>query len=91
MGYVKAEEVLPWEIIEIIQGYVEGQNIYIPKRNDNRAAWGSATDIRSELLIRNRNIYEEYVAGTRVTELANNYFLSEKSIQRIVREFKKMG
>lgn len=62
MGYVKAEEVLPLEIIEIIQEYVEGQNIY-----------------------------EEYVTGTSVAELADNYYLSEKSIQRIVREFKKMG
>lgn len=32
MGYVKADEVLPLEIIEIIQEYVEGQNIYIPKK-----------------------------------------------------------
>ena len=29
MGYIKAEEILPVEIIELIQQYVDGTNIYI--------------------------------------------------------------
>ncbi len=91
MGYVKADEVLPLEIIEIIQEYVEGQNIYIPKKSDNRAAWGEKTQIRDELSARNRAICEEYADGTCVSELAAKYFLSRKSIQRIVREAKRMG
>lgn len=91
MGYVKADEVLPLEIIEIIQEYVEGQNIYIPKKSDNRAAWGEKTQIRDELAVRNQAICEEYADGTCVSELAAKYFLSKKSIQRIVREAKKMG
>lgn len=32
MGYVKAEEILPMEMIELIQEYVDGQNIYIPRK-----------------------------------------------------------
>ena len=32
MGYIKAETVLPVEIIELIQEYVDGKNIYIPRK-----------------------------------------------------------
>ncbi len=32
MGYIKAETVLPAEIIELIQQYVDGKNIYIPRK-----------------------------------------------------------
>ena len=28
----KAEEILPMEIIELIQQYVDGENIYIPRK-----------------------------------------------------------
>ena len=43
MGYRKAEEILPVEIIELIQQYVDGQNIYIPRKSENRLEWGSGT------------------------------------------------
>lgn len=32
MGYVKAMDVLPREIVEQIQKYVSGEVIYIPKK-----------------------------------------------------------
>lgn len=89
MGYMKAEEILPIELIELIQKYVDGQNIYIPKKADSRAVWGSNTEIRMELQNRNQMIYEEYVLGKKTAELAKEYYLSEKSIQRIVRERKE--
>ena len=81
MGYRRAEEILPNEIIELIQQYVDGTSIYIPRRQ----GWGTGTQIRQELLRRDRQIYEEYLAGSRVGELACKYYLSEKSIQRILR------
>lgn len=39
MSYIKAEDVLPRDIIEIIQKYIDGQNIYIPKKSDTRTKW----------------------------------------------------
>ena len=36
MSYKKAEEVLPIEIIEMIQQYIEGENIYIPRKANKR-------------------------------------------------------
>lgn len=88
MGYRRAEEILPAEIIELIQQYVDGQNIYIPRKADSRKEWGESTRTRAELQERNRQIYEDYCTGNSVTELAQRYFLSEKSIQRIIQKMR---
>ena len=88
MGYVKAEEILPMELIELIQQYVDGRNIYIPRKSENRKEWGTDTGMRKELLDRNRKIYTDYIAGIKISKIAEKYYLSEKSIQRIVREMK---
>ena len=89
MGYKKAEEILPTEVIELIQQYVDGENIYIPRRSDRRQEWGKATGIKQELKERNKSIFEDYNNGYNVSELSEKYFLSDKSIQRILREMKK--
>ncbi len=86
MGYIRAEEILPIEVIELIQQYVDGKNIYIPRKPSNRQAWGAGTQIKQELMIRDRQIYKDYLAGSKVSELACKYYLSEKSIQRILRK-----
>ena len=84
MSYVKAVDVLPDEILELIQNYVDGEYIYIPRKEDNKKSWGENTEYRKEIEKRNSMIYEEYKAGIKVKSLAEKYFLSEKSIQRIV-------
>lgn len=86
MGYVKAEKVLPQNIITLIQKYVDGQNIYIPKKEGCRIAWGSITNTRNVIQERNQEIYDEYLAGKKTKTLAEEFFLSEKSVQRIIRE-----
>ena len=91
MGYIKAEEVLPVEIIELIQQYVDGTNIYIPRKQGNRQEWGTKTSYKCELRNRNQSIYKEYMSGISIFELANNYYLSEKSIQRIIRQEKLLN
>ena len=90
MGYIRAEEILPMELIEMIQQYVDGANIYIPRKQENRQEWGSRTSYRCELQNRNRLIYRDYLAGKSIYELAQNYYLSEKSIQRILRQEKSL-
>lgn len=90
MGYIRAEQILPLEIIELIQQYVDGENIYIPRKSDNRQEWGAGTSIREELKGRNQRIYDDYLTGMKASELSLKYYLSVKSIQRIIRE-KKAG
>ena len=89
MGYIRAEEILPVEIIELIQQYVDGENIYIPRKENMRQAWGAGTQIRRELSERNEAIFRDYLMGMKVAERACKYYLSKKSIQRIVKEMKE--
>ena len=88
MSYKKAEDILPMELIELIQQYVDGENIYIPRKQKNKQEWGAGTSYKCELQDRNRAIYEEYISGAAISVLAEKYFLSEKSIQRIIRQKK---
>ena len=88
MGYIKAEEILPNEIIEIIQQYVDGANIYIPRKADKRAGWGQMNRAKERIYARDMSIYREYNQGSNVQELAEKYFLSVKSIWRILRKMK---
>ena len=85
MGYIRAEEILPIEVITLIQQYVDGTNIYIPRKHEHRQEWGAKTTYKSELRDRNRSIYKDYLSGMAVCELAERYHLSGKSIQRIIR------
>lgn len=60
MSYQKADKVLPLELIELIQNYVDGEYIYIPRKKESRRCWGAGTSIKGELGSRNYNIYNDY-------------------------------
>ena len=85
MGYVQALEVLPADLIEQIQEYVDGQVLYIPKMKSKKCKWGEKTDTRTHLKERNFELYKEYKNGATVYELSERYYLNPKSIQRIIR------
>lgn len=83
MSYINAEEVLPKELIDMIQEYVDGQGIYIPAKE--KKEWGSQTETKKYYKTRNNEICEKHKKGISVSVLAISYALSEKSIQRILR------
>ncbi|QFF99263.1 hypothetical protein PB01_10715 [Psychrobacillus glaciei] len=89
MSYIKAKNLLPSELIELIQKYVDGEYIYIPRKEDNKKSWGSSTAIRREIDLRNSDIYNDYQSGMDMDNLAGKYYLSLKSIQRIVLKEKR--
>lgn len=89
MSYSNARDIFPDEILEVIQNYVDGEYIYIPKKDENKIAWGELTKSRNELLNRNARIYEDYLKGMPTRSLSERYFLSPKTIQRIILEEKK--
>ena len=86
MSYIKAEEILPEDLIRQIQNYVDGVYIYIPRKPGTRHTWGQKTEYRTELKIRNDRIRNDYVSGESVTALSRKYHLSEKSIRRILQK-----
>lgn len=47
---------------------------------------GARTATKKELARRNAEIYTDFQAGKSFKELADEYFLAEKSIQRIIRQ-----
>jgi len=89
MSYIKATDVLPQELLDLIQKYVEGEYIYIPKKECNRKLWGETTKSKKETFVRNKDIYKIYKDGVSVKILSEMYYLSLKSIQKIVLKMKK--
>lgn len=89
MSYKKAEHILPLELLEMIQYYIDGECIYIPRKIDRKKDWGANTATRQELALRNEQIYRDYQSGCSTNHLSAKYFLSIKSIQRIILQVKK--
>ncbi len=85
MSYINAKVVLPKELIKEIQKYVNGVDLYIPKvpKVNNCSIY------KNEIYRRNKEIYELFLQGEKVSKLATKYYLSDKSIYRILGEMKK--
>ena len=86
MSYIKAEEILPEELIRQIQEFVDGAYIYIPRKPGTRRKWGQNTDYKAELKIRNDHIRSDHATGVSTALLSRKYHLSEKSIRRILQK-----
>lgn len=84
MKYKNAKKVLPKELMDEVQKYIQGEYLYIPKAEGNRKKWGDNSGYRRSLSIRNDSIRKEYKDGATIFELAENYFLSENTIKKIV-------
>lgn len=87
MSYVKADDVLPKQLVEEIQKYVDGQLIYIPRKNENALSWGERNGTREKLAERNQTIVRRYYSGEPIAKLSEAYYLSEKRIQGIIHEY----
>lgn len=90
MSYASAREIFPEDILKIIQQYVDGECIYIPRKEENKMAWGEITKSKEELLVRNKRIYEDYLSGISTQNLSETYYLSPKTIQRIISQKKNI-
>ena len=88
MKYIKAQNVLPDELIKLIQEYVNGDYLYIPRKDGEKRTWGEKSGARILLKERNWEIYLKYQKGQTAEELAMEYFLTEQSIRRILSQVK---
>lgn len=87
MSYVNAEEVLPKDLLQEIQEYIDGQMIYIPRKNENSLSWGEKSGMKEEMAERNQRIVMRYYSGETVSELSEAYYLSGKRIRGIIHEY----
>ena len=68
MRYQKANEILPKELVELIQSYMDGGYVYIPRKEENRKSWGETSSARKEIQARNREIYKNsFICRRRVS------------------------
>lgn len=84
MRYVRAQDLIPAELLKELQRYADGIYLYVPRKKENRLSWGERTQSKQETAQRNAAIYADAKRGTSVEALAARYFLSEKSIRRIL-------
>lgn len=84
MGYINGKQILPIELIEQIQQYVDGKSIYIPKKEETVKCWGQNTNTKIFLNRRDREIYQKYQNGYRVVDLSQEYHISTQGIYKIL-------
>lgn len=87
MSYMNADDVLPKRLVEEIQKYVDGQLLYIPRKNENSLSWGEKSGTRVKMAERNREIVSRYYSGETIAKLSEMYYLSEKRIHGIIHEY----
>lgn len=91
MRYVRAQDILPEELLSQLQQYVDGAYLYVPRAKENRLAWGDRTHSKEETAARNRAIFQDWASGQGVDELAKAYFLTEKTIRKILSEERRLA
>jgi len=84
LKYKNAEQILPKELMDEVQKYIQGEYLYIPKAEGTRRKWGDNSGYRRDLSMRNDSIRKEYIDGAGISDLANKYYLSENTIKKIV-------
>ncbi|MGH4122755.1 MAG: CD3324 family protein [Clostridium sp.] len=90
MKYSNAYNVLPIYIVKVIQKYVDGEYLYIPRKEEEQKKWGEKSGSRDTFKKRNAEIYLKNIKGAEILDLAQEYYLSDKSIRRIISQQKKI-
>lgn len=84
MSYVNGKDVLPPRLLEELQGYIQGELLYIPRKMEQRVKWGENSGFRKEIASRNEEIFVSYRSGSSISELQQIYHLSEESLRKII-------
>ncbi|GAA0774236.1 MULTISPECIES: CD3324 family protein [Clostridium] len=84
MGYVKAETILPDNLVREIQKYIQGEYVYIPSEHTTRKKWGEKSGTRQRIQSRNEAIRNKHKSGYTIDALSEEFFLSIDSIKKIV-------
>lgn len=84
MNYLRADLILPEELLSEIQKYVQEGLIYIPKPKNLHKKWGEVSGGRELIQHRNKEIKDKFQNSNCIEKLAQEYFLSIETIKRIV-------
>lgn len=84
MKYINANLILPGELVEELQKYMQAGYLYVPAKEQARRSWGELSGYRKELDRRNAAIISEYHDGTPIEALADRHHLSPHTIKKII-------
>lgn len=84
MEYRNAKNILPAQLVDEIQKYVQGQTLYIPRKTSHKTGWGEMNGTKAALRERNQSIMRLYRVGSRIEDIAAQYYLSPDSVRKIV-------
>lgn len=84
MPYVKADELLPPELLREVQKYVQGSLLYIPRHADSKLGWGARSGARELFDRRNEAIREARARGARIDDHAEEYHISVDGIRKVL-------
>ncbi|MEK5641448.1 hypothetical protein BK138_10990 [Paenibacillus rhizosphaerae] len=84
MRYINASAVLPEELVEKLQEFVQGEYLYIPAIKNQHRSWGELSGARQEINKRNHEILKAYILGASVEELSESFHLSTYAIRKII-------
>ena len=87
MKYRNAAELLPNQLLQELQKYVQGKMLYVPKLM--RKSWGVDTGAKSFYSIRNSDIRKQFSHGVELVKLSEDYSISEDAVKKII--YKKGG
>jgi len=90
MKYNNARDLLPEWLLSQIQVYIQGEVLYIPKKESVRLKWGEANGTRKYYMKRNMEIINKYRNGAGISDLSKQYCLSEYSIKKILNNMKEV-
>ncbi|MCW6110758.1 CD3324 family protein [Clostridium sporogenes] len=88
MGYKQANKIFPADLLNEIQSYVDEQYVYIPRKDGNRRMWGEVNRSKEIISKRNIEIFKKYNNGISIKELASMYYISQKTIYKIINKIK---
>lgn len=84
VSYTNADRILPRELLDAIQQYADGVYLYIPRKAERKRAWGEPRTPAGSGSPGNRELYEKHLGGAPVHKLAEEYYLSAKTIYKIL-------
>ncbi len=85
MKYLNAKDILPKELLKLVQQHTDGVILYIPSKTEARSKWGNKNGARRQYEERNKRIRELYEMDFSFEEIAGRFYLSVDSIRKIIK------
>jgi len=88
LKYENAKNILPEELLTVLQYYAAGTCLYIPYLQPHIKQKYELSSQKQFLLQRNAQIVADYQRGISVKQLAMHYYLSKQAIYKIIKSSK---